>query len=72
MWGPIVRIVTLIAGGMALGGVLKEEDKVIIQTTPAPPPVITESSSMPSPMLILAFAVLITAIGYVIWVIRKR
>jgi TRAP-type C4-dicarboxylate transport system permease small subunit len=67
MWGIIIRAVTLLGVGAALGSSVSNTP--VIQSVP--PPVVREAAQAISPFLVIAFALLVCAAGYFAWSLRR-
>ena len=67
MWGIIIRAVTLLGVGAALG--TSVSNTPVIQSVP--PPVVQEATQAISPFLVIAFALLLCAAGYFAWSLRR-
>ena len=67
MWGIVVRAVTLLGVGAALG--TSVSNTPVIQSVP--PPVVREATQAISPFLVIAFALLLCAAGYFAWSLRR-
>ncbi len=65
MWGPIIQMMVLVGGGFAIGSSMeKDAAPIILQSPPAPPPAAVAAAQGLSPMLVVACAILVAAIGY--------
>ena len=76
MWGPIIQILTLFGGGVALGTILEDDPaQIIIQQQPpiqaVPTHVDASATGGISPILVIAIAILVLATGYVIRAFRN-
>jgi hypothetical protein len=73
MWGPIIRVIALVGGGLAMGGMMQDPPQVIVHSAPPPPPppAAVAAAQGLSPMLVVACAILVAAIGYTIWMFRR-
>jgi TRAP-type C4-dicarboxylate transport system permease small subunit len=67
MWGIVIRAVTLLGVGAALG--TSVSNTPVIQSVP--PPVVREATQAISPFLVIAFALLLCAAGYFAWSLRR-
>ena len=67
MWGIVIRAVTLLGVGAALG--TSVSNTPLIQSVP--PPVVREATQAISPFLVIAFALLLCAAGYFAWSLRR-
>ena len=67
MWGIVIRAVTLLGVGAALG--TSVSNTPLIQSVP--PPVVREATQAISPFLVIAFALLLCAAGYFVWSLRR-
>ena len=67
MWGIVIRAVTLLGVGAALG--TSVSNTPVIQSVP--PPVVREATQAISPFLVIAFALLVCAAGYFAWSLRR-
>ena len=67
MWGIIIRAVTLLGIGAAVGSSVSNTP--VIQSVP--PPVVREAAQAISPFLVIAFALLLCAAGYFVWSLRR-
>jgi TRAP-type C4-dicarboxylate transport system permease small subunit len=67
MWGIIIRAVTLLGIGAAVGSSVSNTP--VIQSVP--PPVVREAAQAISPFLVIAFALLVCAAGYFAWSLRR-
>ena len=67
MWGIVIRAVTLLGVGAALG--TSVSNTPVIQSVP--PPVVQEATQAISPFLVIAFALLLCAAGYFVWSLRR-
>ena len=67
MWGIIIRAVTLLGIGAAVGSSVSNTP--VIQSVP--PPVVREAAQAISPFLVIAFALLLCAAGYFAWSLRR-
>ena len=68
MWGIIIRAVTLLGIGAAVGSSVTNNTPVIQSV---PPPVVQEATQAISPFLVIAFALLLCAAGYFAWSLRR-
>ena len=68
MWGIIIRAVTLLGIGAAVGSSVTNNTPVIQSV---PPPVVREAAQAISPFLVIAFALLVCAAGYFAWSMRR-
>ena len=71
MWGPIIRVIALVGGGLAMGEMMQDPPQVIVHSAPPPPPAAVAATHGLSPMLVVACAILVAAIGYTIWMFRR-
>ena len=67
MWGIIIRAVTLLGIGAAVGSSISNTP--VIHSVP--PPVVREATQAISPFLVIAFALLVCAAGYFAWSLRR-
>ena len=67
MWGIIIRAVTLLGIGAAVGSSVSNTP--VIQHVPHP--VVQEATQAISPFLVIAFALLVCAAGYFAWSLRR-
>ena len=67
MWGIIIRAVTLLGIGAAVGSSISNTP--VIHSVP--PPVYQEAASTISPFLVISVALLVCAAGYFAWSLRR-
>jgi TRAP-type C4-dicarboxylate transport system permease small subunit len=67
MWGMIIRVVTLLGIGAAVGSSVSNTP--VIRSVP--PPVVREATQAISPFLVIACALLVCAAGYFVWSWRR-
>ena len=67
MWGIVIRAVTLLGVGAALGSSVSNTP--VIQHVPHT--VVREATQTISPFLVIAFALLLCAAGYFVWSLRR-
>ena len=68
MWAPLIQMLVLAGGGFAVGSAMKQP-QVVLQAPPLPAPIAAAQSL--SPMLVVACALFVAAVGYVVWMFRR-
>ena len=70
MWAPLIQMLVLAGGGFAVGSAMKQP-QVVLQAPPPPLPASIAAAQSLSPMLVVACALFVAAVGYVIWMFRR-